>query len=249
MKITYIYHSCFVAEIEDCIFVFDYYKGHLPKFDPNKKLIFMVSHQHGDHFNPSIYEYAKIHPNVTYVLSSDVKKSLSFAVRVGNGGKHTVFVDENEKIYLNVDNRGVLTLSDYPRGIKIETLKSTDEGVAFIIEYAGKSIYFAGDLHWWTWIGETAEDEIRREQEYKHELAKIKGRHFDAAFVVLDPRQEERYWWGFNEFMNSACADIVFPMHLWENYKLIEQFKNDPAAKNYKNRIISVEHEQQIFEI
>ena len=54
MKITYIYHSCFVAEIEDCIFVFDYYKGHLPEFDPNKKLIFMVSHQHGDQFNPSI---------------------------------------------------------------------------------------------------------------------------------------------------------------------------------------------------
>ena len=87
------------------------------------------------------------------------------------------------------------------------------------------------------------------EVSYKKEIASLEQEHMDVAFLVLDPRQEERYWWGFNEFMNSACADIVFPMHLWENYKLIEQFKNDPAAENYKNRIMSVEHEQQIFEI
>lgn len=53
MKITYIHHSCFVVEIEDCIFVFDYYKGKLPEFDKNKRIIFFVSHSHGDHFNPS----------------------------------------------------------------------------------------------------------------------------------------------------------------------------------------------------
>ena len=29
----------------------------------------------------------------------------------------------------------------------------------------------------------------------------------------------------------------------------MQLFKNDPAAENYKNRIMSVEHEQQIFEI
>lgn len=49
MKITYIHHSCFVIEIEDCIFIFDYYKGELPKFDKDKRIIFFVSHGHNDH--------------------------------------------------------------------------------------------------------------------------------------------------------------------------------------------------------
>lgn len=252
MKVTYIHHSCFVVEIEDCIFIFDYYKGELPEFDKNKRIFFFVSHKHGDHFNPSIYKYADFNPYVTFILSDDVRQSLSFDVRIGNGGLNTIFVDENDKLYVNVDNRGVSKLPggfNHPREMMIETLKSTDEGVAFIIEYAGKSVYFAGDLHWWTWIGSPIEDEKYHESAYKHEISKIKGRHFDAAFVVLDPRQEERYWWGINEFMNTANADVVFPMHFWKDYKLIDKFKNGDSSKNYRDRIVSISEEGQIFEV
>lgn len=92
---------------------------------------------------------------------------------------------------MNVDNHGILYREGGPREMMIETLKSTDEGVAFIIEYGGKTIYFAGDLHWWSWMGESEADAERREAEYKLEMEKIRGRHFDTAFVVLDPRQEE----------------------------------------------------------
>ena len=35
MKITYIHHSCFVIEIEDCIFIFDYLI-YLPILAPSK---------------------------------------------------------------------------------------------------------------------------------------------------------------------------------------------------------------------
>lgn len=249
MKITYIHHSCFVVEIEDCIFVFDYYKGNLPKFDQTKHIFFFVSHSHGDHFHPKIYEYSEIYPNVTYILSDDVRKSLSFAVRIGIGGENTLFVEKHQKIYVNVDNRGVSTQSGGYHDIKIETLKSTDEGVAFIVEYMGKSIYFAGDLHWWTWRGNTEEEEKFHEKAYKQEMEKIKGRHFDAAFAVLDPRQEERYWWGLNEFMNMAEPEYVFPMHFWKDYALIEKFKRGDSTKNYQNKIMSISYEGQIFEI
>jgi L-ascorbate metabolism protein UlaG (beta-lactamase superfamily) len=249
MKITYIHHSCFVVEIEDSIFVFDYYKGKLPEFDKNKRIFFFVSHSHGDHFNPSIYEYAEYNPYVTYILSNEVRHSLSFAVRIGAGGENTIFVDNDELLYVNVDNRAVFKKEPGPRNIKIETLKSTDEGVAFLIEYAGKTLYFAGDLNWWSWTGESEEDRERREREYKHEMSKIKGRHFDAAFVVLDPRQEEHYWWGMNEFMNTADADAVFPMHLWQDYKLIQKFKDGASAKDYKEKIISITEEGQSFEL
>lgn len=249
MKVTYIHHSCFVVEIEDCVFIFDYYKGELPEFGKDKRIFFFVSHSHGDHFNPKIYEYAEYNEYVTYILSDDVRKSLSFNIRVGTGGQNTLFVDDNTKIFVNVDNRGVLNLSGGLREMKIETLKSTDEGVAFIVEYMGKSIYFAGDLHWWTWLGSPIEDEIFHETAYKHEMSKIKGRHFDAAFAVLDPRQEERYWWGLHEFMKTADADVVFPMHFWKDYKLIDKFKQGDSSKEYQHKIMSIKHEGQVFEI
>ncbi|NCC00949.1 MAG: MBL fold metallo-hydrolase [Clostridia bacterium] len=249
MKVTYIHHSCFIVELEDCILIFDYYKGELPEFDKDKRIIFFVSHNHGDHFNPDIYKYADYDSHVTYVISSDVRQSLSFAVRIGTGGQSTIFVDEDKKIYLNVDNRGISKTSGGLRDMMIETLKSTDEGVAFIIEYAGKSIYFAGDLHWWSWIGDEDSEEKRREAEYKKEMAKIKNRHFDMAFVVLDPRQEEHYWWGFNEFMTTADADIVFPMHFWKNYKLIENLKNENIAEPYKEKVKMISYEGEVFEI
>ena len=158
-------------------------------------------------------------------------------------------MDNDKLLYLNVDNRGVSKKEGGSRDIKIETLKSTDEGVAFLIKYAGKSIYFAGDLHWWSWMGESEADRERREREYKHEMGKIKGRHFDAAFVVLDPRQEEHYWWGMNEFMRTADADVVFPMHFWKDYKLIEKFKSGESAQDYKEKVVSISEEGQIFEI
>ena len=249
MKVTYIHHSGFVVEHEDCIFVFDYYKGELPKFDPSKYIFFFVSHSHDDHFCPKIYEYAKYNEHVTYIVSDDVRKYFNLKMKLSTGGQNTLFVDEHTNIYVNVDNRGVSMTSSGYHDVKIETLKSTDEGVAFIVEYMGKSIYFAGDLHWWTWIGSPVEEEIFYEKTYQYELSKIKDRHFDAAFVVLDPRQEERYWWGMHEFMKYANADVVFPMHFWKDYKLIDKFKQIDVSKEYAHKIMSITHEGQVFEI
>ncbi len=47
-KVTYIFHSGFFVEWEDCCFLFDYYKGELPQ-PKEKPLIVFSSHSHGDH--------------------------------------------------------------------------------------------------------------------------------------------------------------------------------------------------------
>ena len=83
----------------------------------------------------------------------------------------------------------------------------------------------------------------------KYEMSKMKNRHFDVAFAVLDPRQEERYWWGMHEFVKSADADIIFPMHFWKDYKLIHKFKQEDFSKEYVHKIMSITHEGEIFEI
>lgn len=52
-----------------------------------------------------------------------------------------------------------------------------------------------------------------------------------------------------NEFMRTAEADKVFPMHFWKDYKLIQKFKDGESAKNYKEKIVSIDSEGQIFEL
>ena len=44
MKITFIYHSSFAVELENCVLVFDYYgEGQLPTIPENKKIYFLNS--------------------------------------------------------------------------------------------------------------------------------------------------------------------------------------------------------------
>ena len=130
MKITYIHHSSFCVELQNSILLFDYFKGELPKFDKAKKLYVFASHFHEDHFDKCIFEIAKEHPDVTYILSKDIKKRRSKYVKSAD---QIVVMNFDEEI--TVDN------------MKIKTLESSDIGVAFLIEIEGKVIYHAGDLN------------------------------------------------------------------------------------------------------
>lgn len=41
-------------------------------------------------------------------------------------------------------------------------------------------------------------------EQYENEIVKIKNRHFDADFVVLDPRQEELFHLDIDYFMKNT---------------------------------------------
>ena len=60
MKVTYLGHSGFLVEMDDVIFLFDYYKGELPEMDPGKKLLVFVSHAHYDHYRKEIFSLRPI---------------------------------------------------------------------------------------------------------------------------------------------------------------------------------------------
>ena len=55
MKITHIYHSGFVIELERTVLIFDWYEGDLPEFDPDKKVYVFVTHCKADHYSPRIW--------------------------------------------------------------------------------------------------------------------------------------------------------------------------------------------------
>ena len=226
MKITYIHHSSFAVELDNCILLFDYFKGSLPDFNKNKKLYVFSSHSHHDHFNKSVFELEKIHPNVTYILSDDIQVTSS---------KNINLIGANKKLLVD--------------DLEIETLLSSDLGVAFIVKVENKTIYHAGDLNWWHWEGENSpEENAEAEKMFKDSIDKIEGKNIDLAFIPLDPRQGDYYHLGFDYFMKKTNTKIAVPMHLWGDYSLIKTFIESEYSLDYKNKIVKINHEGEEFQ-
>lgn len=248
MKITFVHHSCFVVELESHILVFDYFDGdkvngyhftgQLPEFDPAKKLYFFASHKHQDHFDLGILKLAGKYPDIQYILSKDIRLGRNYLLRNG------IPLSVKERIRF-VSPDGSYRVDD----MKITTLRSTDAGVAFLVEAEGKVIYHAGDLH--NWKMEGAGDLIngKMERGYKGALSRISDRHIDVAFVVLDGRLGEHTNRGLDYFMRHMNADYVFPMHMWQQFDLPAQYKRMCNNSLFTERLVDITHENQIFEI
>lgn len=237
MKITYLYHSGFCVELEKQIFIFDYFKGVLPSFDGRKPIYAFVSHKHQDHFTMQIFKWLEQYEEVHYFLGSDVKLSDKYLERNG--------VSVNVKQYIT--NIGKNKTKEF-KDLRIETLKSTDAGVAFLVSTKEISIYHAGDLNWWHWNGETKEYNEAMEKAYKKEIDSICGRNFDIAFVPLDPRLEDAYDKGMNYFLSCVSAERVFPMHMWDEYEIVKKYKKTIEGRKYAASIRDIETPGQTFE-
>ena len=94
-------------------------------------------------------------------------------------------------------------------------------------------------------------DKIKRESlfETKEEIHKLKNIRIDVAFVPLDPRQEEQYYWGLDYFMKHTDTELVFPMHMWGHYEVYEKLMNNPQAESYKEHVMHVKVPGQVFEL
>ncbi len=224
MKITYIHHSSFLVEMEEAAFLFDYFEGEIPTV-MDKPLVIFSSHRHGDHFSPAIFDLTEQAERVVYVLSDDIwRKRIPQELR-----SQTLFLGPGEEASLNL-----------PPAIKVCTFKSTDEGVAFMVECGGKRIYHAGDLNNWVWSGEPEADNRKMSENYHRELKAMAGNHVDVAFVPLDPRQEGDFWRGMDDYMRMVGADVVFPMHFWGDFDVTDRFKALDCAGEYKDRIVRI---------
>ena len=186
MKVTFIEHSSFMVEMEQNVLLFDYYQGEIPSFDGSKTLYVFASHSHADHYDPAIWKLKEQYKDIHYILSDDIK-----------------------------DNEGAVVMKAHEKkevaGIKIETLRSNDMGVAFLVKVEGKTIYHAGDLNWWHWNGESEEDNEYYKKTFQDEMKYLEGKKIDLAFMLLDPRQEDKYCWGMNYFLEHTdslnCED------------------------------------------
>ena len=224
MKVTFIEHSGFMVEMEQNVLLFDYYQGEIPSFDGSKTLYVFASHSHADHYDPAIWKLKEQYKDIHYILSDDIK-----------------------------DNEGAVVMKAHEKkevaGIEIETLRSNDMGVAFLVKVEGKTIYHAGDLNWWHWNGEPEEDNEYYKKTFQDEMKYLEGKKIDLAFMLLDPRQEDKYCWGMNYFLEHTDSKVVFPMHCFEHYNNNHHYLNCEDGRRWKDIVRDITGAGQVFEI
>lgn len=226
MKITYLGHSGFLVELESAYLLFDFYKGELPQLTPEKRLYVFVSHAHFDHFREDIFKLREHMPRISFVLSNDVETEVL---------EDIIFMKPSEE--RNIED------------IKVRTLRSTDQGVAFLVYMGQYTIYHAGDLNWWHWKeeGETFNTMMRRN--FQYEINKLQDISIDVAFLPLDPRQDMAYDWGLRYFMKGTRTKAVFPMHFWGHYEVFDRLALEEQSEEDRQKIYRIEREGQVFNL
>ena len=211
MRVTYIQHSCFLVETDRCYYLFDYEEGSLPAMDTEKPILVLSSHGHDDHYNEEIF------PRLAAAGMGQVKAILSDDIDAPQG-VDTLLVSPGKE-YMLADRQ------------KLTTFLSTDLGVAFLIEDGEEIIYHSGDLNDWVWEEETEEYNEAMTEKYRLQIRllaqTLQGRQIDAAFAVLDPRQEKDYDRGLCYLLETVAAKAVYPMHYWDDPTVIGRFLKD----------------------
>ena len=107
----------------------------------------------------------------------------------------------------------------------------------------------AGELNWWHWNGEPEEDNEYYKKTFQDEMKYLEGKKIDLAFMLLDPRQEDKYCWGMNYFLEHTDSKVVFPMHCFEHYKINHHYLNCEDGRRWKNIVRDITGAGQVFEI
>ena len=208
MNVTYIHHSGFLVETERFYYLFDYEKGHLPNLDGAKPIFVLSSHSHEDHYNSQVFSllFASGMRHIRAIFSDDIEAP---------AGIETLHVSPGKTYALGPQQR-------------LTTFRSTDLGVAFLLEDQQELIYHAGDLNDWVWEEESEADNTEMTANYRREIDRLAGelghREIDIAFVVLDPRQEKDYDRGLCYFLENIPAKRVYPMHYWGKPSIMDTF-------------------------
>lgn len=222
MNVTYIHHSSFLIETEACYYLIDYFQGSIPALNPSKPVIVLASHKHHDHYQKSVFNILKDMgmQSIYAVLSRDIPAGAR--------------PEDVPCLPVSAGKRYEL-----PQGQEVVTFRSTDVGVAFLIRDGQEIFYHAGDLNDWVWSEEPEADNQRMTEKYQKQIdllaRELDGRTLTAAFVVLDPRQEQDYDRGMLYFLQHTSCGCVYPMHYWEQPQIMARFLREHPQ--YQSRV------------
>lgn len=222
--VTFLGHSGFFVELERVCLLFDYWQGPLPGPVEGKGLVAFASHAHHDHFNPEIFAYGAAWERADFVLGNDIRLSAKRRAALGIGEEtfHRLGPDREETF----------------QQVRVRTLRSTDAGVAFLVEAGGLRIYHAGDLNWWIWEEESQADNGAMTAAFQQEVAKLRDVPIDLAFLTLDGRQGGNMFLGFDYYLTHCDIKTAVPMHSFGDYAPHRAILEQPLSEPYRDKIL-----------
>ncbi len=211
MTVTYYHHSGFSVASGDILLVFDYWRGKkvripdalgitpdlLARFN---QVVVFISHEHEDHVDEIVYTWEQYAP-VTYIIA-DCLPPMFKGHRMGKGSE--------------------LPLSER---VRVKAYGSTDSGVSFLVTLDGMNFFHAGDLNFWHWREVSNARQIQEaEEDFRGEMADLRGVEMDVAFFPVDPRMGMHFDAGANYFMLTAKPRLLLPMHFWGRADVMVEF-------------------------
>ncbi len=242
IRLTYIWHDCFLLETNEYNVIFDYWtepeQGRLLSIvDKEKPLYVIVSHHHKDHFNKDIFLWSKLFRQIKYIISKDVYQSVRYILRDNSTyrGEYRIPTD-----LVSMLRPGDVYFSE---NLKIYVFGSTDIGNSYLLKVGEKYIFHAGDLNAWVWKDESTENEVEAAiRDFKSKIEKIGDitETIDLVMFPVDSRIGRDYWEGAKLFVNQFDVRHFVPMHFEWGTTQEESIKyridairfNSYAAKN-----------------
>ncbi len=245
IKISFIWHDCFVVETDSAEIVFDFWKdpavkeNELPIFlqkrDSSKPLFVFVSHHHKDHYVKEIFSWTEVCDNIHYILSHDTSRfarHILSATSLYSGprplSEQVTVLKPGEKC-----NIGPMI---------VEAFGSTDIGNSYLAEIDGNKFFHAGDLNAWIWKDDSTEKEIEDAlHAFSTIIESISSRYpeIDYAFFPVDSRIGTDYFTGASIFVDKIYVRRFFPMHfcLGDTLATTEGYMRDACDfQKYANR-------------
>ncbi len=179
-----------------------------------KRMYVFISHHHDDHFSETIY--ALCGESAVYIAGYDVPQP----------------------------HRGVRMKPGEVRGfgpVNVRAFGSTDEGVSFLVEYAGVTLFHAGDLNLWHWRDENTIAEIEEAERKFYECVEpMPIGTIDVAFFPVDPRQGSMYDAGAGYFIMTVKPRIFIPMHFQGRADVAARFA--AISETPHTRVVALEN-------
>lgn len=236
-SITYIWHDCFVVELNDCILIFDYWAdpdGRIFDFiTPDKPVYIFVSHHHKDHFNKKIFSWTSLLKNkISYIISNDTARFI----------KHLLTPSTTYKGKLRIDPERVKIMSEGDKFndelITVNAYGSTDIGCSYLISHSSKLIFHAGDLNAWILEEKTPSEKAQEISNFKRILSHIAetSETIDLAMFPIDSRIGNDYAMGADIFLNRFDIRHLIPMHFANCDESLRQ-KHIDDVHAYKNTL------------
>jgi L-ascorbate metabolism protein UlaG (beta-lactamase superfamily) len=232
------------VELDEKVLIFDWFDGNrvegyhfrgtLPEYETDTPVYVFASHSHRDHFDMDVLHLADRYSNIRFIFSKDCRMTRNFLKKHG-------FAEGITGRITYVAPAAKYKVDD----LNIETFRSTDAGVAFYVECAGICVFHAGDLNDWKWDGAGDLINGNMQHAYRGQIKLLRNKKIHLAFLPMDPRLGEYQFLGIDYFLQHVDADYVFPMHMWQDYSGIAEYKRRITNQAMAERIVELYHENQ----